>query len=150
VATSTVNEVSTCWRNGGGVNVVACGDREPGEALVTDEIQSKAGGVAEIVARTCEVATKTGRDRETDAKKAEIIAVRTLGEVGNVEDVEEGERYGFAGGVDGGDGDVSEAANRAVYAGDDAEVVAGNEVDEVGCNRRVVPARTAVDDPQEG
>ncbi len=78
----------------------------------------------------------------------EVAAARTLGEVGDIEDVEESERYGLAGGVDGGDGDVSEAADRAIYAGDDAEVVARSEVGEVGCNRRVVPARTDVDDLQ--
>ena len=55
-----------------------------------------------------------------------------MGEVGDVEDFDQGKRRDFAGRVDGDDGDVADAVIGAVDAGDKAEVVAKVEVDEVG------------------
>jgi len=40
-----------------------------------------------------------------------------------------------------------DTADGAVDAGDNAEVVKGNDVDEVGRNRRVVPTGSTIDNP---
>jgi hypothetical protein len=100
----------------------------------TDEVNREAGGVAEKVAGICEGAVEPGLGRESNAEEAKVLAASALGEVGDVEDFDQGKRSGFAGRVAGDDGDIADAVHGAVDAGDKAEVVAKVAVDKVGRN----------------
>ena len=55
-----------------------------------------------------------------------------MGDVGDVEDFDQGKRRGFAGRVDGDHGNDADVVSWVVDAGDKAEVIAKVEVDEVG------------------
>jgi hypothetical protein len=88
--------------------------------------------VAEGVAGSYEGVVEAGLGRESNAGEAKVLAACALGEIGDVEDFDQGKRSGFAGRVDGDNGDVADAVNGAFDAGDKAEVVAKVEADEVG------------------
>jgi hypothetical protein len=78
-----------------------------------------------------EGAVEAGFGRESNAEEVKILAARALGEVGDVEDFDQGKWRGFAGRVAGDDGDAVDAVNGAVDAGDKADVVAKAEVNEI-------------------